>query len=126
MGERMNYRDMNFIPSYDTGVDNLVNDFYIPALQNAKRYDRITGFFSSTSLALSALGIAGLIKNGGTIRLITCPRLSDEDVNAIESSVGNTDYVLGKALDKSFSIEEEFQSDHVAALGWMLSKGLLR
>lgn len=36
--------------------------FYIPALSCAHRYDRISGFFSSTSLAIAARGISGLIK----------------------------------------------------------------
>ena len=121
----MSYRDLKLKPSYETGLDNLVLDFYVPALENAKRYDRIAGFFSSTSLAIAARGLAGLINNGGTMRMITCPRLEPKDVEMIETSVESEDELINKSMINQFSIEDDFQKDHVAALGWMLSKGLL-
>jgi hypothetical protein len=31
--------------SYESGVDNLVEDFYVPVLSCAIAYDRIAGFF---------------------------------------------------------------------------------
>jgi len=122
----MNYRKMFFKPSYESRIDNLVEDFYIPTLQQAVRYDRITGFFSSTSLALSARGIVGLIKNGGSMRMITCPRLEPRDINIIEQSMAEADIVIETSLAKSFvDLEDDFQRNHVAALGWLLSKGIL-
>lgn len=118
----MSYRDLYLKTSYETGLDDLVNDFYIPVLEQAKRYDRIAGFFSSSSLALAARGIAGLVKNNGTMRLITCPKLAPKDVEVIKSSVLDADIVLTKILQSELeNIEEDFKNDHVAALGWMLA-----
>lgn len=67
---KLSYPDMLIKSSYDTIQDDLLVDFYIPVLEHAKRYDRISGFFSSTSLAIAARGIAGLIRNKGKMRLL--------------------------------------------------------
>lgn len=123
----MNYRDVPLKYSYESGNDDLLWDFYIPMLSYAKRYDRISGFFSSTSLSLAARGIAGLIERGGTMRLITCPRLSKEDAEEISSTLGNNDSILSKRLILDIcDIEDSFQKDHISALGWMLANGFLQ
>ena len=36
---------------------DLVKGFYIPALEDAERYDRLTGYFNAGALALAARGI---------------------------------------------------------------------
>ena len=120
----MEYTGLNIKAAYETGVDDLIMDFYVPMLANAKRYDRIAGFFSSTSLALAARGIAGLIANNGTMRIIASPRLSSEDIAIINESVENSDELLNKCLLKGIdgsNITDQFCRDHVAALGWMLA-----
>ena len=124
----MEYTDLNIHEAYETGVDDLVMDFYVPMLANAKRYDRIAGFFSSTSLAIAARGIAGLIANNGTMRIIASPRLSNEDVEMINDSVDDPEALLADCLIKGIDgrdAEDQFCRDHVAALGWMLANGRL-
>ena len=124
----MEYTDLNIHAAYETGEDDLVMDFFVPMLSNAKRYDRIAGFFSSTSLALSARGIAGLIANGGTMRIIASPRLSKEDAAMINSSVEDPEALLAACLLKGIdgtNVSDQFCRDHVAALGWMLANGRL-
>ena len=53
----------------------------------SKKYQRAVGFFSSSALLEISKGIAGLIENGGTIELIASPKLSEEDVEAIEKGM---------------------------------------
>ena len=124
----MEYKDLSIRAAYETGEDDLVMDFFVPMLSNAKRYDRIAGFFSSTSLALSARGIAGLIANGGTMRIVASPRLSKEDVAMINNSVTNPELLITECLLKGIdgtNIPDQFCRDHVAALGWMLANNRL-
>ena len=124
----MEYTSLNIQAAYETGEDDLIMDFFVPMLSNAKRYDRIAGFFSSTSLALSARGIAGLIANNGTMRIVASPRLSKEDVDMVNSSVKDPDTVITDCLLRGIdgtNIQDQFQRDHVAALGWMLANGRL-
>ena len=56
-------KDVNIKFKYDSDQDDLVNDFYIPVLSHSEEYLRMSGFFSSSSLAISAQGIADLIRN---------------------------------------------------------------
>lgn len=55
----MSFRELDLNRSYSSDSDNVLNDFYIPVLDNAVSYDRLAGFFSSTSLAIAARGIMG-------------------------------------------------------------------
>lgn len=124
----MEFTDLNIHEAYETGTDDLVMGFYVPMLANAKRYDRIAGFFSSTSLALAARGIAGLIANNGTMRIVASPRLSSEDVAMINGSVEDPNSLIAECLLKGIDgkdITDQFCRDHVAALGWMLANGRL-
>lgn len=122
----LSYKDINIKSSYETGEDDLLESFYLPVLENAAKYDRIAGFFSSSSLAIASKGIAGLIKNKGKMRLIACPKLSEDDIKIINEVVHNKEGFLEKNLiDGINNIEDSFQNDHVKALGWMLVQGLL-
>lgn len=123
---KLSYTDMLIKPSYDTIQDDLLVDFYIPVLEHAKRYDRISGFFSSTSLAIAARGIAGLIRNKGKMRLLTCQKLSKDDVTEIQKYVRHADSLIGeKMISEMDDVEDAFKRDHVAALGYMLQQGYL-
>lgn len=82
------YKDIPLKVSYESGVDDLVQEFYVPVLGCSASYDRIAGFFSSSSLAIAAEGIAGLIQNHGTMRLIASLKLSPEDAKVLASSTG--------------------------------------
>ena len=121
----MSYRDINLLPAYETGVNDLIEEFYIPVLEKAKRYDRIAGFFSSSSLALSARGIAGLIANQGKMRLITCPRLESSDFEIIKNTIIDENIIAQSMCREIDSIVDDFQKDHVAALGWLLEQKIL-
>ena len=50
-------------PSYNSANSDIVNDFYNKVLSEAIRYDRISGFFNSTSLAIAARGMDKFVKN---------------------------------------------------------------
>lgn len=122
----MGYKDIDICDTYETGVCEVVEDFYIPVLSQSLQYDRIAGFFSSATLSIVARGMAGFIMNGGKMRLITSPRLSKQDYSIIEAFTNHPDTLsvsdLGLDLD---GIEDEFEKNHLKALGWMLQQGSL-
>lgn len=117
---------LNLKFKYDSDSDNLIDDFYIPVLSNSIEYYRMSGFFSSTSLAISAQGIGDFIRNDGKMKLLCSAELSEEDFQIIEKS--NKDPL--KFIEESFisdlnNIEDEFVKNYVEALGWMIAKGSL-
>lgn len=123
---RHSFHDIPFKASYESGVDDLVQDFYIPVLECSASYDRIAGFFSSSSLAVAAQGVAGLIQNRGYMRLIASPNLSPEDAKIIAASPNTAEsFFEGRLLFELDQLQTEFERDHVQALGWMLANGYL-
>lgn len=122
----MSFKDVDISLAYETGQDDPVNEFYVPLLSETKYYDRIAGFFTSASLAIAARGIAGLIKNRGKMRIIACPRLDEKDAEVIKTFTEQPDEYISKQLLSDLEhIEDDFQKDHLRALGWMLANGYL-
>lgn len=119
-------RDLNLKIKYNSDVDYILEDFYIPTLGNSVRYRRMAGFFSSTSLAVAAKGIQDFIKNHGRMELLCSARLTPSDVEAIEKQGASRSQVLEDRISKDISsIQSEFVKDHVTALAWMVSKNYL-
>jgi len=81
----MGLQEVSFKPSYDSDEDDILNDFYIPALSKATSYLKLAGFFSSSALAVAARGISQLIRNGGSMKLVVGARLRKQDIEAIEN-----------------------------------------
>lgn len=94
----MSFLDVEIKPEYRSRLDNVMKDFYIPVLKQAVLYKRAVGFFSSTALLEMSAGLCGLVKNGGKIQLIASPRLSAEDIEAINDGLRRRDEVIEEAL----------------------------
>jgi SNF2 family DNA or RNA helicase len=106
-------------------TDNIVEAFYIPALQCAQRYWRTTGYFQATALSLAMRGIEGLIHNQGSMRLIVGCTLAPEELDAIQQ--GQT---LRQALEASLSrtpLEplDPASKDALTLLAWMVQHSIL-
>ena len=80
----MGFKDLTLKKEYRSLLDGVVKEFYIPILGESIIYKRAVGFFSSSALIELSRGICGLIRNGGKIQLVASPRLSAEDISAIE------------------------------------------
>ena len=94
----MSFIDLEVKQEYRSLLDNVIKDFYIPVLKQAVLYKRAVGFFSSSALVEMSAGICGLVKNGGKIQLIASPKLSAEDVAAINEGLRRRDDVIEEAL----------------------------
>jgi superfamily II DNA or RNA helicase len=103
-----------------------LEDFYIPVLNEAIEYKRIAGFFSSSSLAIAARGIKGLIKNNGKMKLLISPRLSKNDIKTIENSINKPEiYLENKLMSELDNIQNILERNYVYALGWLLVNDML-
>lgn len=122
--------DIDYLENYDSDdiIDDdqyfILNNFYIPSLSVSSQYDRLAGFFSSSSLTVAARGIAGLIKNNGHMRLITCQRLSKEDVESITKGESQDEIIKKKLLDEIIK-DGKLVNESIEALGWMIANGFL-
>ena len=86
--------DLTLQSEYRSDNSNLVQDFYIPCLENSILYSRAVGFFSSTSMATVSKGLMSLLRSGGKIRLIASPCLSAEEAEAIALGIKQREEVI--------------------------------
>ncbi|MFZ3077183.1 MAG: DEAD/DEAH box helicase family protein [Candidatus Aenigmatarchaeota archaeon] len=123
----MTLKDIELKASYDSDEDDILNEFYIPALSNSITYKRLAGFFSSNSFAIAAKGISKFILNGGKIELIANVVLSKQDYELIKDI---TEKSFIERIEKDFieslgTIEDQLIKNHIKMLGWMLRNGKL-
>ena len=79
----MSFRELELKPEYRSRLDNVIENFYNPVLRQSVVYKRAVGFFSSSALVSLKDGLSKLLDNGGTIQIITSPRISSDDIAAI-------------------------------------------
>ncbi|SDU41283.1 helicase-related protein [Geopseudomonas guangdongensis] len=103
---------------------DILREFYIPLLQRAVRYDRVAGYFRSSSLALASRGFSTFVSRDGKVRLIAGADLHPQDVQAIINGQGKLDDALQEALDNPAQWREA-ELRGVELLSWMVRQGYL-
>lgn len=122
----MSLRDIQIDSEYRTLSCDMANDFYIPMLGEAILYKRAVGFFSSSALAAISAGIYELYENGGKIQLIVSPRLSPEDIEAINDGYQQREEVIKGALKRQLEDCTDFcQQNRLNLLATLIAKGIL-
>lgn len=112
----MGYRDLHILRSYKTNKNDVVREFYIPTLKQSVLYKRAVGFFSSAALIDLSSGISGLIKNGGKIKFIVSPLLSEEDIDAIQRGYDERE-IVKNSLERE--IREPKNASEAERLNWL-------
>ena len=64
----------------------MLDDFYVPCLQEAVVYDRAVGYFSSSLFNIVAIAYSDFVRRGGHMRLICSPALTPEDFDAMKTA----------------------------------------
>lgn len=72
-------------PDYCSETDDLVDALYLPAISESVRYDRLTGYFSSSVFTLTWVGVVDFVDRGGRMRIICSPALSIADGESLVS-----------------------------------------
>lgn len=89
-------REFNPKLTWNSSRDDVINEFYKPALEHCELYQRLSGYFSSSTFANVANEILEFIENKGKIQLITSPQLSETDKKLFEMSVLEGENLLSK------------------------------
>jgi len=102
---------------------DILHDFYIPVLRRSVRYDRVAGYFRSSSLAVATQGFSAFTKKGGKIRLVVGCDMAPHDVDMILSGGKPDEDQLAESLNEQLGDESEWPEEvtrGVQLLGWML------
>ncbi len=110
----------------DGQATDVLHEFYIPALQRAVRYDRMAGYFRSSSLAAASQGYTAFLKHNGMMRMIVGADLLKQDVEAIiAGNKQRLEDLLLKELEHSEDWTEDIKNG-VSLLGRMVASGQLQ
>ncbi len=116
---RLSYRTSALNPSGKP--TDILHEFYIPALRLATTYDRVAGFFRSSSLAAASQGYTSFIEHDGKMRLIVGTDLAYDDVAAIlKGDEARLSKALLHELEAPETWEESVQNG-VALLSYMVA-----
>lgn len=125
-----NFRDRQWKYAYKTSslsedgaLVDILHDFYIPVLKRAVQYDRVAGYFTSSSLAAASQGYSAFTAGGGKVRLIVGAEMHPADVEAVlQGETSRLERHLASQLEGKWP---EDVTRGVELLAWMVSEGYL-
>jgi SNF2 family DNA or RNA helicase len=118
-------RDRKWKLKYTPDHGDLVDLLYVPALECAVRYDRLTGYFNARALALAARGIEGLVRNSGRVRLLVGCTLEKAEVDAITHGAELRDQVKSHLLRYPLKPGNQREVEALELLAWMVAQQIL-
>jgi len=113
---------------YKSGVDRVVQDFYVPCLTHSIKYDRAVGYFTSESLRLAARGLLRFVKKEGSkMRLLASPYLGEADIQAMQSKIPEEQvaFIRGLVAGSFADALAVVDSKHLEFMSWMIQDGKL-
>lgn len=123
----MSFKDLDIKLSYiSCGDEDIASAFLVPALKQAKKYQRSVGFFSSGVFGPIIDGIVGLSRNDGSIEIIASPKLNEEDIEAISLGYQHRSQIIENAFTRDFVSETESLDDaKLQLLATLIANGTL-
>lgn len=121
-------RDIKIKAVYDSEKDNILEDFYIPALSNSISYDRAVGYFDSKMLISAARGLSVFINNNGYMRLICGDTINEDEHLAIKEGYGERE--IRQRIENDFyeiikSCDSDLFQHQLKTLTWMIKNSKL-
>lgn len=110
---------------YTPDDGDLITQFYVPALECAVRYDRLTGYFQAKALTLAARGIEGLVRNTGRMRLLVGCTLDQAEIDAIAKGAECRDQVKAHLLSNPLKPAHQREVEALELLAWMVANQIL-
>jgi DNA-directed RNA polymerase specialized sigma24 family protein len=113
-------------PRYSSSREDLVGEFYAPALDASKSYRRAAGYFRSTLFTLVGAPMAAFALRGGKMQLICSPEFSTEDARAIDHAMNIAEATDAALIEELRAVlAHPLGRDPIEVLGAMLGTGAL-
>jgi len=84
----MGLRELSLKEEYRSDRDNLIEEFFIPCLDNCIEYDRAIEYATLKSLTGYYFGLKSFLENSVQIRIVTGHRLRTSDLNILSKLYG--------------------------------------
>lgn len=121
----MNFKDFDINISYKSVGEDSFSDIINPLLSCSKVYKRSVGFFSSSALNFIGDGILTMAKKGGHIYLATSPKLSEEDVLAIQQGYDAREIVKNQFVKEVKNTLLELSDDNAKILYLLIKEDIV-
>ena len=124
----MGLKEQNYLTSYNKAEHDIADMFYLPCMRHSNYYDRISGYFGSTIYIIAWDALREFIENGGKMRLICSPYVSDEDATALANGYSaKNNELLAESLAKEVQalFDDPFLTAPAKLLAYMISKGII-
>ena len=125
----MSLTALSLKPVYDhSNCPDMIAGLYEPLLREAVRYDRTTYTFTARGLIAAAAGTAGLIRNGGRIRLICDHTVRFDILQALHDGQIQAETALAQTHnveDLLLTQPEDLNRDHLELATWLVAKGIM-
>lgn len=116
----MPLRANKFLPFYNSKENDIIEEFYIPALSNCSEYKRVSAYFDSNILSLYSAGIEHIVQNNGHIFFIFSSEVSEEDFELMKDGYRNR-----AALEKQLlvDVDTDAPSTEISNLAFLIERG---
>lgn len=84
----MGLKDLSLKEEYRSDRDNLIEEFFLPCLDNCIEYDRAVEYVALKSLTAYYFGLKSFVQNNVQIRMVTGHRLRTSDLNVLTKLYG--------------------------------------
>lgn len=122
----MSFRDLDIKIRYRSNEHDFPRDFFIPVLKETVVYKRSVGYFSTSSLIDLSTGLFAMAEHGGKVQLICSPKLSSEDIQAIDLGYKTREEVIIGALEVSLTSPLNFfEEERLNLIANMVASGML-
>ncbi len=124
----MSLNDFKFKASYNKAENDIAEEFYLPCMRSSVGYDRISGYFGSTIYIIAWSALKEFIQNGGKMRLVCSPYISDVDEAALsEGYSARNNQLLADSIKEE--VEALFDSPALSAparlLAYLVAEGII-
>ena len=104
----MGLRELSLKEEYRSDRENLIEEFFIPCLDNCIEYDRAIEYATLKSLTGYYFGLKSFLENKVQIRIVTGHRFRTSDLNIFSKLYGKKSGILSgnltDAKEKKFSV----------------------
>ena len=107
---------------YSSDIDDLVHDFFVPALSRAIRYDRAVGYFTAGALARLAPALDAFLDRSddpAPIRVVASPNLPAIDLRHMELGYKQ------RTIEQECTQHRPEFSDALGAVTWMIQHEMM-
>ncbi len=122
----MSFTELDIQIRYRSNKHDFPRDFLIPVLKQTVLYKRSVGYFSTSSLLELSTGLFGMAKKNGKIQIICSPKLSLEDIQAIDFGYKTKHEVIVEALNINLTSPlDHFEEERLNLVATMIASGML-